>query len=83
MFQVIVVGDALQFLQNNLFDFLLDAPVIRLYRFFYAVATILVREVGNDGDFLVGFLLALHLLGVHDNLTVKNLLFDTLVECRY
>ena len=38
------------------------------------------RQVGNDGDFLVGFLLAPHLLGIHDNLTMKNLLLDTLVE---
>ena len=58
----------------------LDAPVIRLHRFLHAVVAVPVGEVGNDGDLLVGFLLALHLLGVHDNLAVKNFLFDTLVE---
>ena len=80
MFQVIVICDALQFVLDNLLHLLLDAPVIRLHRFLHAVVAVLVREVGNDGDFLVGFLLALHLLGIHDNLTVKNLLLDALVE---
>lgn len=80
MFQVFIVGNTFQFVGDNLLDFLLDASVIRLHRFLHAVVTVLVREVGNDGDFLVGFLLALHLLGIHDNLAMENLLLDTLVE---
>ena len=80
MFQIIVVGNTLQLVSDNLLDFLLDAPVILLHRFLHAVVTVFVREVGNDGYLLVGFLLALHLLGIHDNLTVENLLLDTLVE---
>ena len=80
MFQIFVVGNPFQFLLNNLLDFLLDSPVILLHRFLHAVVTVFVREVGNDGYRLVGFLLAFHLLGIHDNLTVENLLFYTLVE---
>ena len=80
MFQVIVICDALQFVLDNLLHLLLDAPVILLHRFLHAVVAALVRKVGNDGDMLVGFLLALHLLGIHHNLTVKNLLLDALVE---
>ena len=80
MFQIFVVGNPFQFLLNNLLDFLLDSPVILLHRFLHAVVTVFVREVGNDGYLLVGFFLAFHLLCIHDNLAVKNLLFDTLVE---
>ena len=56
MLQVIVACDALQFLLNNLLHLLLDAPVVRLHRFLHAVVAVLVREIGNDGDFLVGTL---------------------------
>ena len=80
MFQIFVISDAFQLFLNNLFHLLLDAPVIRLHCFLHAVFAILVREVGNDGYRLVGFLFTLHLLGIHDNLTVENLLLDTLVE---
>ena len=80
MFQVFIICDTFQFLLNNLLHFLLDAPVIRLNRFLHAVVAVPVRKVGNDGDFLVGFLLALDLLGIHDNLAMENLLLDTLVE---
>ena len=78
MFQIFVISDAFQLFLNNLFHLLLDAPVIRLHCFLHAVFAILVREVGNDGYRLVGFLLALHLPCIHDNLTVENLLLDTL-----
>ena len=80
MFQILVTSDALQLVGDNLFHLLLDAPVIRLHHFLHAVVAVRVREVGNDGYRLVGFLLALHFLGIHDNLTVENLLLDTLVE---
>ena len=74
MRQCRVVMYALQLIGDNLFHLLLDAPVIRLHRFLHVVFAILVREVGNDGYRLVGFLFTLHLLGIHDNLTVENLL---------
>ena len=61
MFQIFVISDAFQLFLNNLFHLLLDAPVIRLHCFLHAVFAILVREVGNDGYRLVGFLLALKL----------------------
>ena len=75
MLQVLVTRDALQLVGDNLLHLLLDAPVIRLHRFLHAVVAVPVGEVGNDGYLLVGFFLAFHFLGIHDNLTVKNLLF--------
>ena len=80
MFQIFVISDAFQLLLNNLFHLLLDTPVIRLHCFLHTVVAVLIREVGNDRYRLVGFLLALDLLGIHDNLTVENLLLYTLVE---
>ena len=80
IFQVIIARDALQFLLHNLLHLFLDTPVVRLHRFFHAVVAVLVREIGNDRNFLVGTFLPLHLLGIHHNLTVKNLLLDALVE---
>lgn len=80
MFQIFVISDAFQLFLNNLFHLLLDAPVIRLHRFLHAVVAVPVSEVGNDGYLLVGFFLAFHLLCIHDNLAVKNLLFNALVE---
>lgn len=77
MFQIFVTRDAFQLVGDNLFHLLLDTPVIRLHCFLHAVFAILVREVSNYGYRLVGFLLALDLLGIHDNLTVENLLFYT------
>ena len=62
MLQVVIARDALQFLLNNLLHLLLDAPVICLHRFLHAVVAVLVREVCNDGNFLVGtFFPFLHL----------------------
>ena len=80
MLQVVIACDALQFILHNLLHLFLDAPVICLHRFLHAVVAVLVREVGNDGNRLVGTFLPLHLLGIHHNLTVKNLLLDALVE---
>lgn len=80
MLQVVIACNALQFILHNLLHLLLDAPVICLHHFLHAVVAVLVREVGNDGNRLVGTFLPLHLLGIHHNLTVKNLLLDTLVK---
>ena len=80
IFQVIIARDALQFLLHNLLHLFLDTPVVRLHRFFHAVVAVLVREIGNDRNFLVGTFLPLHLLGIHHNLAVENLLLDALVE---
>ena len=80
MLQVVIACDALQFILHNLLHLFLDAPVVRLHRFLHAVVAVLVREIGNDRNFLVGTFLPFHLLGIHHNLAVKNLLFDTLVE---
>lgn len=80
MLQVIIVYDALQLLLNNLLHLLLDAPVVLLHRFLHAVIAVLVREIGNNGNRLVGTFLPFHLCGIHHNLTVKNFLLDALVE---
>ena len=80
MLQVVVTRDALQFLLHNLLHLFLDAPVVRLHRILHAVVSVLVREVSNDRYFLVGTFLPLHLLGIHHNLAVENLLLDALVE---
>ena len=80
MLQVVIACDALQFILHNLLHLFLDAPVVRLHRFLHAVVAVLVREVSNDRYLLVGFFLTFHLLCIHDNLAVKNLLLDALVE---
>lgn len=80
MLQVVIACDALQFILHNLLHLLLDAPVVRLYRFLHSVVAVLVREIGNDRNFLVGTFLPFDLFGIHHNLAVENLLFDTLVE---
>ena len=54
MLQVVITRDAFQFILHNLLHLLLDAPVVRLHRFLHAVVAILVREIGNDRNFLVG-----------------------------
>ena len=80
MLQVVIACDALQFILHNLLHLFLDAPVVRLHRFLHAVVAVLVREVCNDGNFLVGTFFPFHLFGIHHNLAMKNLLLDTLVE---
>lgn len=80
MRQCRVVMYALQLIGDNLFHVRLDAVVVLLYHFLHAVVAILVREIGNDGNFLVCAFLPLDLLGIHHNLTMKNLLLDALVE---
>ena len=80
MRQCRVVMYALQLIGDNLFHVRLDAVVVLLYYFLHAVVAVLICKVGNDGYRLVGFLFTLHLLGIHDNLTVENLLLDTFVE---
>ena len=72
--------DALQLVCDDLPHVGLDPVVVLLNLLLHAVVALLVRKVGYDGNFLVGFLLLLDLLGVHDNLAVENLLLNPLVE---
>lgn len=72
--------DAFQLVSDNLFHVGFDPIVVFLYHLFHAVVALLVREIGNDGNLLVGFLLLLDLFGVHDDFTVENLLFDPFIE---
>ena len=53
MLQVVIACDALQFILHNLLHLFLDAPVVRLHRFLHVVVAVLVREIGNDRNFLV------------------------------
>ena len=80
MLQVVIACDALQFILHNLLHLFLDAPVVRLHRFLHVVVAVLVREIGNDRNFLVGTFLPFDLFGIHHNLAVENLLLDALVE---
>ena len=75
-----IVLYALQFIGYDLPHIGFDPVVVLLYHFFHAVLAVLVREIGNDGYGLVGFLLPFYFFSVHDNLAVKNLLLDALVE---
>ena len=75
-----IVLYALQFVGDNLPHVGFDPVVVLLYLLFHAVLAVLVREIGNNGYRLVGFLLPLYFFSVHDNLSVENLLLDALVE---
>ena len=66
IFQVIIARDALQFLLHNLLHLFLDTPVVRLHRFFHAVVAVLVREIGNDRNFLVGYPLVMGIVNVNN-----------------
>ena len=46
MFQIIVIGNPLKFILNNLYHFLLDVPVICLHRFFHAA------DAGSEGKLI-------------------------------
>ena len=80
MRQCRIVLYALQLVGDNLSHVGFDTVVVLLYHLFHAVLSVLIREIGNDGYRLVGFLLPFYFFSVHDNLAVKNLLLDALVE---
>lgn len=50
MFQIIVIGNPLKFILNNLYHFLLDVPVICLHRFFHAA------DAGSEGKLIFWYL---------------------------
>ena len=75
-----VVLDALQFITYNLLDLILDAVVVVADCLLHDVIAVGIGEVGNDGDGLVVFHLGIHLGRIHHNLSMENLLFNTLVE---
>lgn len=80
MLQVLIVGNTLQLILDNLLDILLDLIVVVLYGLLHAVVAIRILEVVDDGNRLIMAFLLLYLVGIHDNLGMENLLFDTLVE---
>ena len=80
MLQVLVISDALQLVLDNLFDILLYLIVVVLYGLFHTVVAIGILEVVDDGDRLIMAFLSLDFLGVHNNLGMEYLLFDTLIE---
>lgn len=75
-----IVGYALQFIRNDLLHLRFDTIVIFLYLLLHPVVSIFIGEVGNDGNFLVSGFLPLHLVGIHHNFGVENLLLDALGE---
>lgn len=78
MCQCRIVLDALQLVRDNLPHVGFDAVIILLNLLFHPVVALLVGEIGNDGNLFVSTLLALHSLGIHDNLAMKYFLFDAL-----
>lgn len=80
MLQVLIVGDALQLILDNLLDILLNLVVVVLYGLFHAVIAVRIQEIVNDVEFLIMAFLTFHFFGIHYNLSMKNLLFYTLVE---
>ena len=80
MLQCRVVLDALQFITDNLLDLILDAIVVVADSLLHDVIAVGIREVGYDRDWLIVFHLGIHLGRVHHNLSMENLLLNTLVE---
>ena len=69
-----------QFVADNLFHVILDVDIVLLHHFVHDVIAVLVREVGDDGDWLVGFGFFGNLGIIHDYLSMEDLLVDALVE---
>lgn len=67
MRQCRIVLDAFQLVGDNLFHVGLNPVVVLLNLLLHAVVALFVGEVGNNGDFLVGFLLLFYFFSVHDN----------------
>ena len=65
---------------DNLPDFLTDALVVGLYFLLHPVVTILVGEVDNLRQLHVTGSFPFHLLVVHHDFTVDNLLFYPFIE---
>ena len=55
MLQAFIAGDTLQLVLHNLLHHVLDAVVVFLHLLLHAFVAVLVREVRDDGNALVGF----------------------------
>ena len=80
MLQIIIVGNAFQFILDYLFYLFFDTVVIFLNHFLHTVIPVLVCEIGNDRNLFVVALFMFYLYTIHYNLRMKNLLLDALVE---
>ena len=80
MLQVLIISDTLQLVLDNLLDILFYLVVVVLYGLLHTVVAIGILEVVDDGDRLIVALLSFDFLGIHNNLGMEYLLFDTLVE---
>ena len=80
MLQRRVVLDTLQFITYNLLDLILDAIVVVADSLLHDVIAIGIGEVCDDGNWLIAFHLCIHLGRIHHNLSMENLLLNTLVE---
>ena len=80
MLQILVSSDALQLVLDNLLDILLYPIVVVLNVLLHAVVAIGILEVVDDRDWLIMAFLSLHLVGIHDNLGMEDLLLYALGE---
>ena len=78
--QILVSGDALQFILDNLLDILLYPIVVVLNSLLHAVVAIGILEIVNDRDRLIMAFLSLYFVGVNDNLGMEDFLLYALGE---
>ena len=74
MLQVLVTSDALQLVLDYLLNIFLDLVVVVLNGLLHAVVAIGILEVVDDRDWLIMAFLSLHLVGIHDNLGMEDIL---------
>ena len=72
--QILVSSDALQLVLDNLLDILLYPIVVVLNGLLHAVVAIGILAVVDDRDWLIMAFLSLHLVGIHDNLGMEDIL---------
>ena len=75
-----IVLDTLQFIGDNLPDIFFDLVVISLYHLLHVIDSVVIHEVGDNGDFLITLLFLGYLSGIHHYLAMENLLLDALGE---
>ena len=69
-----------QFVADNLFHVILDDDIVLLHHFVHDIIAILICEVGDDGDWLVGFGFFGNLGIIDYDFGMEDFLVDTFVE---
>lgn len=76
-----IFADALQLSLYDVFNILFHLIIVELYGGFHLrLVGCVILEIGYQRYGLIGGCLCCHILGVHHNLGMKNLLVDALVE---